>query len=185
MKTINLLPWREIDHRERQQQFLAITVAVVLGALLLVGAAHYFISKMIDWQEYRILFLREQINNIEHQILEVKGLRSKKERMLKRMEVVEQLQTNRAFTAHLFDELVRAVPNEVLLTELQQLEKELKITGTANSHAVVSIFMRQLNESYLFSNARLEVIEVGKGGPSGGNQFVLYVNYDINAVPKQ
>jgi type IV pilus assembly protein PilN len=186
MKTINLLPWREIERRERQQQFLATTAAVFIGSLLLVGAVHLLTSKMLDWQENRILFLREQINNIENQILEVKGLRSKKDRMLKRMQVVEELQANRAFITHLFDQLVRAVPDNVVLTEMEQLDKELKITGIANSHGAVSTFMRQLNESFLFHNARLEVIEVGKGGVfAGGNRFVLYVNYDMQAVPKQ
>lgn len=187
MKRINLLPWRDIERRARQQQFLAITGVVFVASLLLVGLAHFAILKMVDWQDQRNLFLRDQIVNIEHQILEVKGLRSKKERMLKRMQVVETLQTNRAFAAHLFDQLIRAVPDNLVLTELQQLETELKITGVANSHGAVSTFMRQLNESFLFHNARLEVIEVGKGGDifKGGNRFVLYVNFDPKAVPKQ
>ncbi len=186
MKTINLLPWREIQRREQQQRFLAHTAAVFIGSLLLVGVAHLLFLQLWDWQDDRNLYLREQITNIENQILEVKGLRSQKERMLKRMEVVEQLQTNRAFVAHLFDQLVRAVPDNVVLTELAQLEKELKITGLANSHGAVSTFMRQLNESFLFSNARLEVIESGKETVNGGaNRFVLYVNYDMRAVPRQ
>lgn len=186
MKTINLLPWRDIERRERQQQFLAITGVVLLGSLLLVGAGHLLVLHLWDSQDARNLYLQQQIVNIEHQILEVKGLQNRKERMLKRMQVVETLQTNRAFTVHMFDQLIRAVPDNVVLTEVEQLDQELKITGVASSHAAVSVFMRQLNESYLFNSARLEVIEVGKGEIfTNGNKFILYVKFDMKAVPKQ
>jgi type IV pilus assembly protein PilN len=55
---------------------------------------------------------------------------------------------------HLFDELARTTPEGVQLTDLQQTDRTIAITGIAQSNARVSVYMRNLDLSSWFPGTR-------------------------------
>ncbi|MEE9142423.1 MAG: pilus assembly protein PilN, partial [Gammaproteobacteria bacterium] len=116
MPQINLLPWREGLRKERQKQFM---VAAAAGAVLGLGLTlimSWTMSRFIDHQIARNGYLHEQIAIVDQQIEEISDLEAKKERLLARMEIIEQLQRSRPEVVHLVDELVRTVPEGVYLS---------------------------------------------------------------------
>ena len=64
--------------------------------------------------------LEAEIAELEKAIQEIDGLERQKERLLARMEIIEQLQKSRPEIVHLFDEMVRQLPEGVYLTGLKQ-----------------------------------------------------------------
>jgi type IV pilus assembly protein PilN len=64
---------------------------------------------------------------------------------------------------HLFDEIVRTVPEGIHLTGIKQSGDSLTIEGVAESNGRVSAYMRNIDASDWMSTPRLTVIETKKG----------------------
>ena len=162
MAKINLLPWRQELRKEQQRQFLTILGLSAVLVILAVFAVYLQYSRMIGIQESRNQYLTQQINEVKKQIREIDELASKKDRLLARMEIIQQLQRNRPEIVRLFDELVRVMPEGVHLTSLKQKDRNLKMNGIAQSNARVSALMRNIDQSDWLTKPKLDIIEVGK-----------------------
>lgn len=163
MAKINLLPWRQEQRKEQQRQFLTIMGLMVILVVVGVVAVHLQYAGMISKQNSRNDYLRKHITEVEKQIKEIDELASKKERLLARMEIIQQLQRNRPEIVRLFDELVRVMPEGVHLTSLKQQGRGLQMVGIAQSNARVSAMMRNIDQSEWLTGPKLDVIEAGKG----------------------
>lgn len=84
------------------------------------------------------------------------------------MEIIEQLQVSRPEIVHVFDEIVRSLPDGVRLTSIRQTERRLEIKGNAESNTRVSAFMRNIDKSKWLTQSDLEVVEVRDSGPKSG-----------------
>jgi type IV pilus assembly protein PilN len=91
------------------------------------------------------------------------------------MQIIEKLQRSRPEVVHLFDELVRTIPDGTYLTALEQNKARLKIQGVAQSSTRVSTFMRNIDDSEWLRNPELEVIETKSGQTLGAN-FTLFAD---------
>lgn len=180
MTCINLLPWRETRRKEQQRQFFSVAggAAVLMG--LIVFYIHIHVGGLIDLQSQRNKFLEDEIAKVEAKITEIKTLESKKEQLLARMSIIQQLQTRRPAIVHIFDELAKAVPSGMYLTNVSQHDKLLMIEGIAQSNARVSAFMRNLDASDWFTNPRLEVIEANSKDLARTSHFKLSVSQVVS-----
>ena len=88
------------------------------------------------------------------------------------MEIIEKLQRSRPEIVHVFDEIVRTLPEGVYLTASSRPTSKLKFDGVAQSSTRVSSFMRNIDGSEWLQNPELEVVQTTKGsGP--GSSFTL------------
>lgn len=184
MARINLLPWRAERRRLRQKEFMAMlglsALAAIVIAFLIVG----FYKGQIKGQNERNAFLQNQITQVDAKIKEIEELDKKKAKLLARKEVIEQLQANRSQMVHLFDSLVRTIPDGVTLTALKQEGDVLTLTGRSQSNARVSSYMRNLESSGWMTNPDLSVIEA-KGDNKGlPYEFNLQVKLANPNAPK-
>ena len=159
MARINLLPWRAERRRQRQKEFGAMVGASAVGAILVSFLIYMFYNAQIDGQTDRNNYLRDQITQVDAKIKEIEALDQKKAKLLARKEVIEQLQANRSQMVHLFDSLVRTIPDGVTLTSIQQNGDILTLKGRSQSNARVSTYMRNLEGSGWMTNPELSVIE--------------------------
>ena len=172
MPSINLLPWRDQQRRERKLAFfIALGGAVALAAIA-AFIAYLLLGSMIDAQEHRNDRLRAQIKVLDKQIEEINNLESSKQKFIARMEIIEKLQRSRPEIVHVFDEIVRTLPEGVYLTSVKQTNKRLKFDGVAQSSTRVSSFMRNIDGSQWLRNPELEVVQTSKG-TSSGSSFTL------------
>jgi type IV pilus assembly protein PilN len=160
MPKINLLPWRdELRAKRRNQFYLALGAAAgVAGFFILV--ANLTFNSVIDHQADRNRRLKEEIVTLDLRIEEIIDLEDKKDRLLARMNIIEELQRSRPGIVHVFDDLVRTLPEGVFLTRVKQVGNKLAITGSAESNTRVSALMRKIDESQSFTKPDLEVVEV-------------------------
>lgn len=177
MTRINLLPWRELRRKEQQRQFISIAA----GAVILMGAVlvyiHLHMNALIEDQNQRNKFLQDEIAKVEQKIAEIKTLESKKQQLLARMEVIQQLQTRRPEIVHIFEEVVRAMPSGMYLTGISQSGNLLVIEGAAQSNARISALMRNLDGSVWFNDPKLDVIEADARDQTRVSRFKLTVNH--------
>lgn len=175
MPRINLLPWREELRKQRQQTFALATLAAVIVGALIVFSARAAFNRQVSFQESRNQYLREQIKVLDGQIKEIETLEDVKERTLARMDVIETLQSSRPEIVHLFDELVRTVPDGVHLESVRQAGTKITIKGVAQSSTRVSAFMRNIDRSEWLKDPGLDVVEtVGRDGSNRASTFTIF-----------
>ena len=173
MTRINLLPWREQQRKESERQFFTAAGGAVVMTLLVVGYIHIHMTGVIDQQNARNEFLTKEIEAVDAQIAEIKELETEKSQLLARMKVIEQLQSQRPQMVHLFDELVKTVPDGVYITSVKQTGSSVIVEGVAQSNARVSAFMRNIDQSEWMSSPKLNVIEAMSKDGQRASKFVL------------
>jgi type IV pilus assembly protein PilN len=173
MARINLLPWRAERRRLRQKEFMAMLGAAAIAAVVVSFLIWMFYNGQIDGQNERNEYLRQQITQVDAKIEEIKQLDLKKQKLLARKDVIEKLQANRSQMVHLFDSLVRTIPDGVTLTSIQQDGEQLTLKGRSQSNARVSTYMRNLEGSGWMTNPELSVIE------ARGNNKGLPYEFDL------
>ncbi|MCZ6536445.1 MAG: PilN domain-containing protein, partial [Gammaproteobacteria bacterium] len=173
MPRINLLPWREEQRKERQKNFLISAAGAVLTGIVTIMLVFWTYDRFIKYQNMRNGILDTEIALLDEKIEKIKGLEREKERLIARMEIIEQLQTSRPEVVHLFDEMVHTLPNGVYLTSLKQVARRLEIKGVAESTTRVSAYMRNIDVSEWLENPGLQVIETVEVGSKKNAEFSL------------
>ena len=138
MPRINLLPWRDQQRRERKLAFFIALGGAVAVAAIAAFIAYLLLGSMIDAQEHRNERLRAQIKVLDKQIEEINDLEAQKQKYISRMQIIEKLQRSRPEVVHLFDELVKQMPDGTYLTTVKQTGAKLKLDGVAQSSTRVS-----------------------------------------------
>ena len=159
MARINLLPWRAERRKQRQQDFIKMVGVSVIAAIALAFLIISYNNGQIDGQKERNAYLEQQITEVDAAITEIEKLDEQKARLLARKEVIEELQANRSQMVHLFDSLVRTIPDGVMLTSIKQDNEILTLEGRSQSNARVSTYMRNLEGSGWMTNPELAIIE--------------------------
>jgi type IV pilus assembly protein PilN len=176
MAQINLLPWREQLREERKQRFL-----VALGGTLAIAAGLVFVGGQyldgaIEQQNARNDFVRKEIAVLDARIKEISELKQKRQQLLERMKIIQDLQGNRPIIGRIFDQLVRTLPDGVHFTALKRVGKNIAISGGAESNNRVSSLMRNLDASDWLELPNLtQVKAVTAGAVDQANIFELTV----------
>jgi len=173
MPRINLLPWREAERKKRQRDFGVALAGGVVAAILCILATMFVYSNKIENQLSRNQRLTSEIAELEKSIAEIDGLERQKERLLARMEIIEQLQKSRPEIVHLFDEIARQMPEGVYLNGMKQTGSRVELRGVAQSSTRVSALMRQIDASAWMKDPEVERVETTTAGSSRQAQFVV------------
>src|ERR1700691_1410712 len=173
MPRINLLPWREQERKVRRREFMIAAGAAVFAAFVFALGGKLVYSSWTDSQTEKNNLLKREIVKLDAQIADIQDLENRKQRLVARMEIIEKLQRKRPEIVHLFDEIVKTVPEGISLTAIKQTGKKLEIHGIAQSSTRVSTFMRNINGSVWMDNPVLQVVESAKDSPTGGANFTL------------
>lgn len=167
MANINLLPWREERRQELRKEFLVILAGTAVFALLAVLVANRVYTGWIDNQSNRNAYLQRNIDELNRQVQEIKELEAKRRQLIDRMKVIQDLQGTRPLVVHVFDELVRTLPDGVFYQSLARADKKIEISGVAESNNRVSSLMRQMDKSDWFENPNLTSVQAA---PEYGDQ---------------
>jgi type IV pilus assembly protein PilN len=176
MAQINLLPWREERREERQQRFFAAVGAGVIFAAAILYGVVFFANGFIDEQNQRNSFLKTEIIVLDKKIKEIKTLEAERDRLLARMQVIQELQASRPKVVKVFDALVRTVPEGIHLEKVARQGDTITLNGVAQSNARVSVFMRQLDDNAEFNESALTVIKRTSSKKDAIRKFTLGVN---------
>jgi type IV pilus assembly protein PilN len=120
MAKINLLPWRVERRKQREREFYMMLLGAGVAALAALLLAIGWMDHLIGDQTDRNTYFQQQIKTLDKQIEEIQELDKTRSALLTRKEIIEQLQSNRSQMVHLFDEMVRTIPDGVRLTSMKQ-----------------------------------------------------------------
>jgi len=169
MPRINLLPWREADRKRKRQEFIVGIAGAVVIALLLGLVVNLRMEGAINSQGERNQLISDQIIEVNKQIEEIIDLEARKEKLKARIEVIEQLQRSRPVVVHLFDQLVRTLPEGVYFSSVKQAGSQLQFVGVAQSSTRVSALMRNIEASEYLTDPSLGKVAT----TTSGSEFTL------------
>jgi type IV pilus assembly protein PilN len=175
MAKINLLPWRAERRREREREFYMMLGLAALAAVGVLLVWWYWMTLALDNQDSRNAFLRAEIKQLDGQLAEIKELDKTKSKLLARKQIIEQLQASRSQMVHLFDELVKTIPDSVRLGSLKQAGDTLTLQGVAQSNASVANYMRNLDNSKWLTHSDLIKTEIKGADKRNRYEFGLRV----------
>ena len=175
MTKINLLPWREERRQELKRQFIVILFGVALigaGCVYLVEMA---VQNKIENQRNRNNFIVSETKKLDEKIKEIEELKKKRERLVERMNVIQDLQGNRPVIVHVFDQLAKTVPDGVFYRSIRAAGDTYTIEGLAEANNRVSNLMRNLSASPMFVDPNLSTVQVEKRNGEDWSRFRLTV----------
>ncbi|KZZ56933.1 MAG: PilN domain-containing protein [Oleiphilaceae bacterium] len=164
MPSINLRPWREELRAKRQKEFIAMLVAVAVAAGGLFFLWNTQVSGMIAEQKARNSYIKTSMAVLDKKTKEIAELKKKREQLLARMKVIQDLQGTRPVIVRVFDELVKTLPEGLYYTSLDRKAAQVDIQGVAESNNRISGLMRNLEGSEWFANPNLRDVKAAKGG---------------------
>jgi type IV pilus assembly protein PilN len=175
MIRINLLPHRELARAARRRQFNVLLGIAVAAGVVIIALGHSLIAARQSAQEDRNAYLEAEIAKLDTQIGEIKKIRERTQALLERKQVVETLQSNRTEVVHLFDQMIRLLPDGLYLKSFKQAGGVVTIGGYTQSSARVSTLMRSLDDSPWFESSSLVEIKAATVNNLRANEFVLTV----------
>ncbi len=175
MATINLLPWRAERRRQRERDFYTMLAAAAVVAVLVWLLWGTWMGARIDNQDARNSYLKDQIHQLDGKLTEIKELEATKAKLLARKQIIEQLQASRSQMVHLFDELVKTIPDGVRLTSLKQTGDVLTLLGLAQANGNVAAYMRKLDDSPWLQHSDLQKTEANGTDQRNRYEFGLTV----------
>ena len=188
MPHINLLPWRDELRKRREKEFIitAFVAALLMGGVVFGVHLHY--AGLIKHQNARNQFLETEIAALNKKIEEIKELTKERDRLIARTKVIQELQSGRPEIVHVFDEIVKTLPDGVYYTKIVQSGRNLSLQGVAQSNARVSSLMRSLEASQYFQNPSLVEIKAENQGDRGGvrlSSFSLNIGQAAQKKPEE
>jgi type IV pilus assembly protein PilN len=155
MPRINLLPWRETLKKEREIRFFIITGMSLVFTGIVVLLVHLYMANRIAYQQHRNNYLKAEIKKVEAQLKKIEKLKGEKQALIERMDIIQELEESRFNVVHLFDELVKKVPNGVYFTSLKQKGNKITLEGVAQADARVSKLMENIEKSQWLTNPKI------------------------------
>jgi type IV pilus assembly protein PilN len=153
MAKINLLPWREELREQRKKEFIIIMAAVFLLAVVVAGLAWAFFNNRLSDQEQANQQVVAANAQLDSQLKNLDGLQARRDEIVSRMKVIQDLQGKRPVVVRMFDELSRIIPGNMYLTRFKREGDKFTIEGRAESPNTVSELLRNLEASPWFRNA--------------------------------
>jgi type IV pilus assembly protein PilN len=170
---VNLLPHREERRKRARTHFAMLAGMTAVLGLAIVGAVYLVNEGSINEQQERNAFMKSEIAKLDKEIDEIKKLKDEIAALLARKQVIETLQSDRAQTVYLLDELVRQMPEGVFLKTVKQKGLGIDVVGYAQSNARVSALMRNIESSPWLANPNLVEIKATNIGKMRVSEFIL------------
>lgn len=178
MIRINLLPHRAEKRKRRRTQFYALSALMVVLGGLIGFLVHFIFVGYVERQESRNAFLKSEIAKLDQQTAEIRRLREQIEALLARKRVIEDLQSTRAESVYLLNELARGTPEGVYLKSVKQAGGRITLVGYAQSNARVSHLMRSLEESPFLERPSLVEAKAVKVDDRRVSEFTLSIGIE-------
>lgn len=149
---LNLMPWRDDLIREKKRSYMmGAILAGVLGCGLTFGFWSFYNNDLNNNIAANAI-IEARSAETDARLEQLKDIDLKREQMIKRMGLIQGLQSQRPVVVSILNSVVDQMPNEAFLTSLSKDEGTFTFTGKASDATVVAEFMRSLKKTGWFNN---------------------------------
>lgn len=158
MIRINLLPVRAAQKKEKIRSQMSILILSLLAISVACGAEYFRMMSKIDDKKTEISSVEKQVNQLRKKIGEVSRYKKLQADLKKKLEILQVLKDGRSGPVHLLDELNKALPDKVWMTDYSVAGGAVKIDGMAINENAIASFMEKLGDSPYYDAVELKGI---------------------------
>lgn len=173
MIRINLLPVRAAQKKEKLRSQLSILLLCIVFVCAGCGALYVQQKLAISSIKEDIADLEQRNKQLRKQLGEVADFEKNKKALEQKLAVLSELKTSKTGPVHLLDELERALPNKVWLTQFVEKEGSVSLAGYGDNEETVASLMERLGKSPYYKNVELSVTEQSSVGGIKMQKFTL------------
>lgn len=130
-----------------------VTIAaslILLGTALLIGWWFWSLRQTSQQLDEDLARAETETQQLRSVLAQVQTFESRKAQLQQRVTLIEQLRRGQGGPVHVLDEISKAVPDRLWLTEITQKGDDLTIVGMTSSLTGVSDFVANLETSAWF-----------------------------------
>lgn len=172
---INLLPWREQARQEKKIDFLIILGASLLLTLFFVILIHIYFNGQIKKENARVNFLQSALGDKQVEFTALKNKIQKQAVIEADFKYLTNLRQNSFNAVQVLNELVKIVPSTITLEKLVRQGNAITLVGSAQSELEITLLMKNLDKSPIFSQPILTRITESPVKAVVGRVFELQV----------
>jgi len=155
MIRINLVPYRMARRRRQIIEHVSVFFAVVAVAVLLSAGAHTIASLQLADLKQEVAQIEQQNAELKKRIGKIRNLESLRVEVERKLDLVDRLQEGRFNSLKTLNAIAGVIPGNVWLEVLTDRGNVIELAGLAESNRAVASFMRQLDQSAVFTDVRL------------------------------
>ena len=184
MARINLLPWREEARERKNKEFITqVVLILLLSAAVALAVWYYFDNQLTEQQRANDLVSQEN-QRLDGVLTEIETLEQRREDIISRMKVIQDLQGTRPIPVRVWDDMARAMPEALYLTSLKREGNLITLNGRADNPNVVSNLIRNLdNSNWMTASA---VRSITKDIPNNPAEIITpeqqYVTFEVTTT---
>jgi type IV pilus assembly protein PilN len=157
----------------------------VLGVLLAAGW-FFWLGAKIDRKQNEINVAQREVNELQQVIQEVQQYEEKLRELNRKVEVITTLKDNQRGPVVIMDEVSRALPELMWLTNMDVTATSINFRGTAFNMSAVANFIDNLDRVEAFREPVLQDTTRGRAAGAGGAEtynFRLNLAYSFKKEP--
>ena len=183
MIKINLLPVRAAKKKETAIQQIAI-FCISIGLVAAVVMSMYLIKKVqISSTKTDISTANNKINELKTKIGKLEELKTLKDQVKKKLDVLTQLRRNKTGPAQRLATLSDITPEQLWLTGYAENGFDIRISGVAFTEDLIASFMRRIEATSDFTGVELIVSEQLNSGETKLKRFELTCKLRTSSLP--
>ncbi|MCM2269336.1 MAG: PilN domain-containing protein, partial [Thermoanaerobaculia bacterium] len=186
---------RPIISRKAKQPLLQISEAnaanwalggVCLLGVLAVAGWYFWLNAKIDRKQNEINVAQREVDELQQVIKEVQEYEAKLKELNRKVEVITTLKDNQRGPVVIMDEVSRALPELMWLTNLDVTPTNINFRGTAFNMSAVANFIDNLDRVEAFREPVLQDTSRGRSGRNSTTEiydFRLTLAYSFKKEP--
>jgi len=131
--------------------------AILLLAVLFVGWRYWSLSRQSTQLDAEIAASQQETTRLHSVILQVQQFEQRKAQLQQRVVLIEQLRKGQTGPVHMLDQISRAMPPMLWLTQVRQSGTDVLIDGKATTLTGLSDFVTNLEASGYFKRS-IEIV---------------------------
>lgn len=140
-------------------QKLTIGCSLILVlALLFVGWRYWALTRASNQIDAEIAAAQQETTRLHSVIQQVQQFEQRKAQLQQRVVLIEQLRKGQTGPVHMLDQISRALPQMLWLTELKQSGNDVQIDGRCTTLTGLSEFVSNLEASGYFKRS-IEIVD--------------------------
>jgi len=141
-----------------------ILLGLIVVGLAYVGIRYWKLSSKLSGIQAEIVVNQREVDRLKPIIAEVESFKKKNAELKHKIEVIEQLKQNQYGPVRIMDEVSKALPDLLWLTNMTLSGNVVALQGQALNENAVANFISNLSASPFFSEPSLKIMSQDEKG---------------------
>ncbi len=152
-------------------------LALTIAGLLTAGVWYFLLEKKIKQKDAEIAVAQKEVDELQQVIKEVEEFKRRRDELTRKVQIITDLKNNQRGPVQIMDEVSKALPELIWLSNLDVTPNAINFRGTAMNMSAVANFIENLDRVEPFAEPILQDTTRAKG--SGAYNYRMTLGYSF------